>query len=262
MRAHANGIEIAYDIAGPEGAPVVLLHHTLATNKSMWSSAIRSLSDRYRVVAMDARGHGDSEVTNPPYDFATLARDITSLLDALGIAKAHFMGSSMGGMVGQCVGFMAPDRLNSLILVATTSAVPEEAQTAWNERLDAVRAGGMESQVTTTMERWFTAPFIASGNAALAETESMIRNTPADGFIGWGSAIRDFDISDRLSEINCPTLVVVGKDDPSTPVAAAEAIHAGIGGSELVVVPEASHQLPLERPEAFEAPIADFLSKV
>lgn len=262
MRAHANGIEIAYDTFGPDGAPAILLHHTLATSNKMWADTVVKLSEQYRVVAMDARGHGDSDVTNPPYDFATLARDITSLLDALGIAEAHYMGSSMGGMVGQCVGFMAPDRLRSLILVSTTSAVPEAARGAWDERIEAVRADGMESQVAMTMERWYTAPFLATGNPVLAETEAMIRATPADGFMGWGMAIRDFDISDRLSEITCPTLVVVGEEDPSTPVEASRAIHAGIAGSELIIVEQASHQLPLERPEAFQTAIAEFLNKV
>lgn len=262
MRAHANGIELAYDVSGPEGAPVILLHHTLATNKAMWSGTAAHLSEQYRVVAMDARGHGESDTPQPPYDFTTLARDITTLMDTLGIAEAHLMGSSMGGMVGQCVGFMAPDRLRSLILVATTSGVPEAARASWDERIEAVRADGMESQVATTMERWFTAPFLGSGNAILADTEAMIRATPVDGFLGWGAAIRDFDISDRLAEIACPTLVVVGEHDPSTPVEASKIIHAGIAGSELAIIDQASHQLPLERPEPFLAAVTGFLAKM
>lgn len=261
MRAQANGIELAYEMYGPEGAPALVLHHTLSTNRDMWAGTIAALDDRYRILALDARGHGASDAPPPPYDFDTLADDVLGLMDALGIERAHYMGSSMGGMVGQCLGLKAGDRFQSLTLVSTTSQVAGPGTASWDERIAAVRADGMESQVAMTLERWFTAPFHASGSPVLAQIEAMIRATPADGFLGWGMAIRDFDITARLGAVTTPALVVVGEDDPGTTVDAARAIHENIPGSELIIIPQASHQLPLEQPAAFLEAVTAFLAR-
>ena len=261
MRAQINGIDMAYEVSGPEDAPAILLHHTLATRCAMWGETAAQLANSYRVIAIDARGHGTSETPPPPYDFETLASDVTGLLDHLGIAQAHFMGSSMGGIVGQYLGILAPDRLRSLILVSTTSATPEAGKASWDERMANVREGGMRSQVDVTMARWFTEPFLGSDHPALKATETMIAETPDVGFLGWAAALRELDITSRLAAIACPTLVIVGEDDEGTPVSAAQTIHENIPGSELVIIEKASHQLPLERPEPFMAAVQEFLGR-
>ena len=147
MKAQINSIRMNFEVAGPERGPVVVLHHPLATNLTTWDELTAGLSHKYRVVRMDARGHGVTEAPPGPYAFETLAADVVGLMDHLGIKKARFLGLSMGGMAGQYLGLLHPDRLACLILVSTSSRVPPEGRAVWDERIATVRAQGMKSQV-------------------------------------------------------------------------------------------------------------------
>ncbi len=263
MKLQANGIGIGYDCAGPEGAPVVILHHSLATNRHMWDAAARLLLEEgYRLLWMDARGHGQSDAPDGAYDFEVLWRDVTGLMDALKIERAHYLGLSMGGIIGQFLGLNAPERLESLILVSTQCRVPDAAKAAWEERFAAVEERGMESLVQPTLARWFTEPFLDTGDPVIADIAQMIRKTPVKGYIGWGSAICGLDIAERLSGIKLPTLIIVGEEDPGTDVAAARLIHDNIGESELRIMDGASHQLSVERPQEFHNMVTSFLATV
>lgn len=263
MKLQANGIAVGYDLSGPEDAPVVVLYHSLTTNRHMWDGAARGLQEEgYRVLRFDARGHGQTDVTSPPYDFETLAGDVIGVMDTLAIKSAHFLGLSMGGMVGQHLGLSAPQRLESLILVSTTCKVPEAGRAGWNERIAVVEAKGMESQVQATLKRWFTEPFLETGDPIIEDIAQMIRRTPAKGFLGWGMAIRELDIAAKISKIKLPTLVIVGEQDPGTTPAAAQLIHDNIPESELRLMEGASHQLPLERPQEFHNMVTSFLATV
>ena len=124
MQATINGFRMNFAVEGPEAAPAVVLHHPLATDLSIWDELTAALVPRYRVVRFDARGHGASEATPAPYDLATLTADTIALMDHLGLARAHFLGLSMGGMVGQHLGLAHPQRFASLILCSTTSRMP------------------------------------------------------------------------------------------------------------------------------------------
>lgn len=262
MRLKANGISLNYAFSGHQGAPVVVLHHALSVNRGMWDMVARALEDEYRVLRFDARGHGQTDAPDGPYEFETLSKDALGLMDMLGIDKAHFLGLSMGGIVGQHLGLLAPDRFESLTLVSTQARVPDEGKAAWNDRIAAVKERGMEGQVQPTLQRWFTESFRATGDPVLDDIAQMVRKTPVKGFIGWGLAIRELDIADRLPQIALPTLVIVGEHDPGTPVAAAQLIHDKIEGSELRIVEDASHQVPLERPQEFLNMVTSFLATV
>lgn len=263
MRLQANGIGIGYDCAGPEDAPVVILHHSLSTNRHVWDQAARSLQQEgYRVLWFDARGHGQSDAPDGTYDFKTLSKDVTALMDALKIEHAHYLGLSIGGMIGQHLGFLAADRFESLILVSTTSQIPEAGKAAWDERITAVLEKGMESQVHPTLSRWFTQAFLDTADPVIADVAQMIRRMPVKGYVGWGKAVRDLDVTARLKEIKLPTLIIVGEEDPGTTVAAAELIHDNIPESELRIMDGASHQLSLERPLEFHNMVTSFLATV
>ena len=262
MQPRLNGASLHIEVDGPAMAEAIVLHHALAGDLTTWNDLTRRLGERYRVVRMDARGHGASEATPAPYAFETLAADVVAALDHLAIERADFLGLSMGGMVGQYLGLLHPTRLNSLILVSTTSRIPPEARSVWDERIAAARAGGMATQVDAALKRWLS-PAAQTGRPDLADRlAGMITATAVEGYAGWGGAIRDLDLSDRLAGIRAPTLVVVGELDPGTPVAAAEAIHAGIPGARLVVMRGLSHMLPLEAPDAFGQVVETFLAAV
>jgi 3-oxoadipate enol-lactonase len=212
-------------------------------------------------VRFDARGHGETEATKGAYSFETLTADTVGLLDHLKIQRAHFLGLSMGGMVGQYLGLMHPSRIISLQLVSTSSRVPPEGAAMWDERIEAARAKGMKSQVDGAMQRWVSDAG-RKNPALVGRLSKMIEATPVDGYAGWGGAIRGLNVTDRLKAIKLPTRVIVGALDPATPPAAAEAIHKQIAGSDLIVMPGVSHMLCAEDPPAFHRHVTEFLAKV
>jgi 3-oxoadipate enol-lactonase len=261
MQASINGIRMNYQVEGPEQAPSVVLHHPLATNLATWDELAAALTPRYRVVRLDARGHGQSEAAKAPYTFPMLSADVIGLMDHLKIARAHFLGLSMGGMVGQYLGLEQPQRFRSLILSSTSSRVPAEARPLWDERVKNAREKGMASQVPVALQRWLAQSTRDSKPAVVARMTGYMMATPVEGFVGWCQAIRDLNVTDRLKGIRLPTRVIVGEADPGTPPAAAEAIHREIAGSDLVVVPGLSHMLHVEEPETFNRHVLEFLDR-
>lgn len=252
-------IETAYAISGAPGAPVVAFSHSLACAMLMWEPQVAALERRYRVLRYDTRGHGASSAPTGRYSLEMLAGDFVALLDALGIDEVHFVGLSMGGMIGQALALDHRQRLKSLVLCDTMASIPEAAQPTWEQRIATVRAAGMAGVVDATLERWFTAPFRARGSAVLEDVRRQILTTPVAGYVGCSEAIRALAYRERLGEIDLPALVMVGAEDPSTPVAAARAIQERIRGSLLEIVPEAAHLANLEQPEAFNAALLAFL---
>ena len=159
MKLKANGIDINYEIEGD--GPVVTFSHSLACNLSMWDEQVRALKGRYRVLRFDTRGHGQTGAPAGAYTLEQLADDLKGLLDGLAITATHFVGLSMGGMIGQIFALKHPAMVQSLVLCDTTSRYPAAAAPIWEERIKAVGAKGMEPMVAPTLERWFTAPFRA-----------------------------------------------------------------------------------------------------
>lgn len=258
----ANGIDIAYRIDGPDDAPVLTFSNSLASNLSMWDDQAAAFAATHRVLRYDTRGHGRTEAPAGAYDMATLAGDVLGLWDALGIDRSALCGCSMGGMVGQHLGIHHGERLSALALCDTIAEWPEGGGRMWEDRIAAARAEGMANLVDGTLARWFTDGYRESGGPALARVGDMIRTTPVDGYVGCCHAISAIDYLGRVSEIAVPVLLVVGADDPSTPVSAHEAIHERVAGSELVVIERAAHLANIEQPDAFNEALARFLARV
>jgi 3-oxoadipate enol-lactonase len=257
MKIHANGIDINYEITG--AGPVVVFAHSLATDLSMWDAQAAALADRYTVLRFDSRGHGGSSAPVGDYTWDLLCADVLGLLDAFGISSVHYVGLSMGGMLGQHLALRAPDRIASLVLACTTSRFPSGAGAVWPERIAAVRAQGMQSQVEPTLARWFTAAYRAGHPDVMARIGAQIAETPPTGYIGWAHAIPSIDLTERLGEIRCPTLVIGGADDPSTPPALQEIIAAGIPGARLEIISSAAHLANIEQEAIFNTLIGEFL---
>jgi len=261
MRISANGIGMNYTLEGPTAAPVVTLSHSLATTLHMWDGQVSALAERYRVLRYDTRGHGGTDAPGGPYTLELLAEDARALFRALGIPRTHFVGLSMGGMIGQVLAIQSPELLQSLALCDTSSRVPPEARTMWEERVRVAEAQGMEPHVETTLARWFTAPFRERHPERVAPVAAMIRATKPAGFAGCCQAIKMLDLTDRIAAITTPTLIIVGAEDAGTPVAASRTIHERIRGSELVILPSASHLSNIEQQEAFNRALLGFLAR-
>jgi 3-oxoadipate enol-lactonase len=228
----------------------------------MWDPQIPALTPGRRVLRYDTRGHGETDAPAGAYSLDLLAEDALALLQALGIAKTHFIGLSMGGFIGQFLALKYPQLLHSLVLCDTTSRVPPEAKPIWDERIHVAETQGMAPHVEPTIGRWFTLPFREQHPEIVDPVRAMIRSTKATGYIGCGHAISTLDLTDRLSSIRTPTLIIVGEDDPATPVAASRTIHQRIRGSELVILKSASHLSNIEQAETFNRTVANFLARV
>ncbi len=259
MRIQANGISVNYEVDGPEGAPVVTMSHSLAANLDMWEPQVTALKDRYRVVRYDTRGHGGTDAPEGPYSLDMLADDARALLLALGIGRTHFVGLSMGGMLGQNLALRHPEMFLSLSLCDTSAKMPPGAVANWDARIGVARDKGMDALVDGTVERWFTAPFRDANPHIVDPVREMIRTTPVVGFAGCCDALKTLDLIDRISAIDLPTLIIVGAQDQGTPVAASEAMNGQIAGSELVVLDDAAHLSNLEQPDAFSAALRGFI---
>jgi 3-oxoadipate enol-lactonase len=261
MKAKVNGISINYRIDGAEGAPWVVMSNSLATTHRMWDAQMEAFTRRYRVLRYDKRGHGETEVAPGPYTFELLADDVLALLEALRIPQAHFVGLSMGGMTGMTMALKKPEVLRTLVLCDTTSRDPLGDPALWQQRIDAVKTGGMEALVESTVARFLT-PETVKGRPAIADAvRAMVRGTPAAGYAACCQAIARLNLTDRLHQIAIPTLVVVGADDPATTVEMARTIHDRIAGSELVVLEKAAHLSNLEQAEAFNEAVLSFLAR-
>lgn len=261
MQVAANGIQIEYELSGREDGPVVMLSHSLGSSLAMWNPQMAALEPHYRVLRYDTRGHGGSDAPEGAYTLDMLGDDAVGLLDKLRIGVVHWVGLSMGGMIGQRLALNYPDRLLSLALCDTAAIMPKEAQPIWRERIDVARQKGMQALTQSTLERWFTPPYLGQNPPAVELIRKHFLTTPVTGYIGCSEAIRGLNDLERLSEITTPTLIIVGEEDPGTPVAASEAMHERIQDSRLVVLPSAAHLSNVEQPDAFNSALIEFLKE-
>ncbi len=255
----ANGLRINYEISGKEGAPLVVLSHSLGSSLVMWGPQMESLRAHFRVLRYDTRGHGGTDSPAGSYTLEMLGEDAIALLDALKIQRFHFVGLSLGGMIGQYLGLNHPARLRSLVLCSTAASLPPEAQPLWAERIETARVKGLQALVAATLERWFTAPYLQKNPPMLGIIRRQFLETPPEGFIGCCEAIRRLNYADRLPDIKTPTLILVGEDDPGTPVSASQAIREKVPGSKLTILPAAKHLANIEKAEAFNSALISFL---
>lgn len=259
--ATVNGCRLAYRIDGPAAAPWLLLHHPLATDHTFWDDVTPALAARYRVVRFDARGHGRSDATPAPYTMATLTQDVVGLMDHLAIDRAGYVGLSMGGMVAQMLGAMAPDRIVALVIAASSSKVAPEMKHLWRDRVIVARAQGMGSQVAPALGRWITEASRASRPDLVTRCTHLIEATPVEGYAGWCAAIETMDLTPFHARVMAPTLVLAGALDPGTPPSACEVIRAGVPGAVMTTIPDVAHMIAIEAPVAFLAAVEPFLMR-
>ena len=253
-----NGLSVHYRIAGPAEAPPLLLIHSLGTSLEMWAPQAEALAEDFRVISYDLRGHGLSEGTAGAYSLGMLAGDAVALLGALGIERAHVAGVSLGGMIAQTLGIEHGSRVRSLVLGDTASVIGPKSN--WDSRAAAIRAEGMATLVDAILARWFTAEFIAAAPEVARGFGAMLLRMPPEAYISAAFAVRDGDTTSALGRIQCPTLVLVGDQDVSTPPSAAEALSAAILGANLTVLANAAHIPTVERPAEVTAAIRQFLA--
>jgi 3-oxoadipate enol-lactonase len=252
-----NGSMLRMRCDGERSRPTVVLSNSLGTDLSMWDAQAAVLARRFHVVRYDTRGHGASGAPAGPYTIGLLGADVLALLDHLDIERAHFIGLSMGGVIGQWLGAHAPGRLHKLVLANTASRIG--TADAWHARAAAVRAEGMNDIAAGAPGRWFTPEFVARQPVIVGTMQKTLRGLEREGYAACCEALAVADLGDDIRSIGAPALVIAGIHDPVTTVAQAQALAKAIPGAALATLP-ASHLSNIEAPDRFSELVASFLS--
>jgi pimeloyl-ACP methyl ester carboxylesterase len=259
MHAMIAGRRIAYTDAG-SGTPVVLLH-AFPLSRAMWEPQIPALAQRVRVIAVDLRGHGESEFVEGAVTLMDYADDVIRLLDHLAIATAVFAGLSMGGYTLFALYRRYRDRIKGFVLADTRAQADTPEGRAG--RFDMIRTaeGKGNDAIAEIMLPRLLAPESLSKNAPLVErVRSIITRNPVGTIIADLRAMADRpDSVALLPSISCPTLVIVGELDQGTPPPDARLMAERIPGARLVIIPKAGHLSNLEQPEIFNQALLSFL---
>lgn len=252
-----DGVRIAYRTDGTVGAPALVLANSIATTLRMWDGQIPELSKHFRVIRYDYRGHGGSDVPAGAYSDGRLGRDVLELMDHLGIERAHFLGLSLGGFVGQWLAIHAPERIDRLVLANTASHLgpADYFDTAIRKVL---AAEDMRETAEGFLHNWFPETMIEANGPIVRKFRQDLLGTPREGLAGLFAAVRDADLRRTIALIQSPTLVIGGKFDTVTSYAMSEAIAAGIPGARLKGFP-AVHLTNIEFPEEFIDEVLAFL---
>lgn len=259
MKIKANGITINYQVDGPEGAPWIVFSNSLATSAAMWDEQAAALKSGFRVLRYDQRGHGDTEVPGGRYAFDTLLDDALGLLDALGIAKTHFAGLSMGGATALGLAERHPDRLDRVIICDSPCQSTPQSSQQWEERIAVAQKQGIDALVEPTVGRWFPPDTLAKNPPHLDKVRAMIRATPVNGFIGCAAALAAHDYASAVATVRRPVLLMVGEKDGATPTAMRK-LHEKLAGSRFVELPGAGHISNMDRPAEFNRALREFLA--
>jgi 3-oxoadipate enol-lactonase/4-carboxymuconolactone decarboxylase len=246
-----------YRLEGKQGAPVLILSHSIGADHGMWAQQADSLLPYFQVLRYDIRGHGASDVPHGDYSIEQLGRDVIGLTDFLGVQNFSFCGISLGGAIGQWLAINAPDRLTALVLANTSPQFGP--RTNWDARRKAVLENGMAAIVEMAMQRFFSAETLSRGDGYVDAVKSVLLGTDPSGYTKCCAALRDFDSRELLGRIRTPTLLIVGDRDVSTPWEGnGEILAREIGGVRVVHLP-AAHLSNLEKPRSFTAALLDFL---
>jgi 3-oxoadipate enol-lactonase len=257
MKASVNGIEINYEVSGREGAPWLVLSHSLACTVRMWDPQVEAFRDRFRILNYDMRGHGATSAPQVAYSLDMLADDVLGLMKHLKIQKAVFCGLSIGGMIGQTLALKAPGSFAKMVLADTTHTQPPEALKQWEERIAIAKAKGMAGLVDGTMQRWFTEPYRKRNSPEFRAIRDLVLKTPVAGFLGCAEAIKKLDTTARLKDIKLPVLAITGEQDGAAP--GTKYIGEHVPGAKYVAIPNAAHIANVEQAEAFNRALREFL---
>ena len=252
-----DGVRLYWRVDGAAERPVLVLLNSIGTDMALWDAAVPLLLPAFRLLRIDARGHGGSDAPAGDYSLTMLADDVAAVMADAGVAQAAVAGVSLGGMVAMKLALDHPERVSALALVCTSATMDPAA---WAARVDAVRAGGTAGIAEMAVRR-FLSPAFAHAHPEVADALcDAISRQEDTGYAGAAAAIRDMGLRERLGEIAVPVLVVTGAQDVSTPLEGhGEHLLGGIAGARHVEVAGA-HLPPIEAPGALAAALHGFLA--
>ncbi|TAK57092.1 MAG: alpha/beta fold hydrolase [Dehalococcoidia bacterium] len=268
--ARINDIDLYYEQHGDPASEPLLLIMGFMMNAAAWASQVPAFAERYRVVAFDNRGAGRTTQPEAAYSIPQMAGDAAGLLDHLGIASAHVLGASMGGMIAQELAIRHPARVRGLVLACTTPGGPYSAGygelragTARANEVDDVATALTPELVGEFLGQLFTPEFLANPGPGFGQMAASFVQYPQTlaGLKGQAVAIAAHDAYDRLGQIAAPTLVIAGDADPLIDPANSRILAERIPGAELRLMPGLRHGFNVERPDEFNAIVLEFLAR-
>jgi 3-oxoadipate enol-lactonase len=257
MKTRIGDIDISYEISG--SGPWLTLSHSLAAHLGMWEPLLSQLNQHFTVLRYDIRGHGQTQASEAPYSLTQLAQDAYGLLQQLGVKRTHWIGLSLGGMIGQTLAIQHPEVLDRVVIANSTARGAPNAAQMWADRAALARAQGMGALVQPTLSRWFTDPFRERHPDVMSHIGAMIGQTPVEGYAGCCAAIAQLDTLDDLQQLQLPCLVLVGDQDMATPPAMSEQMHQHWPNSQFTVLKDAAHLSSVEQAQAFNEAAIRFL---
>ena len=256
----ANGIYLNLRRDGTRGGPAVVFANSLGTDLRLWDDTVAALPPEFDAVRYDKRGHGLSSAPAPPYTMADHARDLVGLLDAQGIDRAVVCGISVGGMIALQAALDAPERIGGLVLMDTGHKIG--TADGWQQRIDTVMADGLGELADNIILGWLSEAYRARNPGAAQAWRNMVARTPAShGYAGTCAALRDTDLTPRLSEVRQPALVLCGSDDPSTPPALNRELAELLPSARYQEIAQTKHLPCIEKPAEVARLIAQFVQE-
>lgn len=240
-------IDVHALVEGPADAPVVLLSNSLGATLEMWDPQLAALTERYRVVRYDTRGHGRSPSPQGDSTLDDLADDVVALLDRLDVARAHVVGLSIGGMTGLRLAVREPHRVDRLVVLCSSAYTGNPD--AWRERAETARTQGTGVLAEAVVGRWFTPAWAAGHPDVVARMRATVADTDDEGYASCCAAVGGMDQRADLGRITAPTLVVSGAEDPALPPEHQQAIADGVPGARLLTLSPAAHLATIEQPQ-------------
>ncbi len=251
----SGGVRIAWRSDGDAGKPALFLCNSIGTDHTVWDVILPQLTQHFRVIRMDTRGHGQSDAPHADYTLDQLAGDIEAVATAADLKQFDLCGVSLGAMMAMAYAVNKPQRLRRLVLCNTSTNMDPQA---WQQRMDTVRAQGLAAIADMAMSRFFTPEYVEQNDATLQEVRNRFLKLSPDGYTGCCAAIRDMALTEQLPRIQVPTLVLTGARDVSTPHAAGQAIADRIRGAQIRQLP-AAHIAANEVPDLFCEALVEFL---
>ena len=240
-----SAVEVHAVVEGPDDAPVLLLSNSLGADLAMWDPQVPGLTERFRVVRYDTRGHGRSPVPDGDSTIDDLADDVVALLDRLGVETAHVAGLSIGGMTGLRLAVREPRRVATLAVLCSSAYTGNEQ--SWRDRARTARTEGTGALAEAVVGRWFTPGYATAHPDLVARMRATIAGTSDQGYASCCAAVAGMDQRADLASITAPTLVVSGADDPALPPEHQQLIADRVPGAQLVTISPGAHLANIEQ---------------
>ncbi|MDJ0822253.1 MAG: 3-oxoadipate enol-lactonase [Paracoccaceae bacterium] len=253
--AKLGDLRLHYRVDGPEDGTPVVFANSLGTDFRLWDPILPLLPPGLRILRFDKRGHGLSDVPPGPYSMGALVTDTERLMDHLGFKQAIFVGLSIGGLIAQGLAAKRLDLVRAMVLSNTGAKIG--TRDLWDERIAAVRAGGLEAVADATMQRWFSDTFRQTEE--FPAWRNLFLRTPAEGWMGCGAAIAGTDFFNTTAALRLPTLGIAGSEDGSTPPDLVRETANLVPGSEFHLIRGAGHLPCVEAPEAYAERLSAFI---